>query len=134
MKTNSYQSLMKNISNYLKFIREKGRPVSEINPGSDEIALAVDDALQAIELLKDNQTAILGGDILSEDENGKLMYAIHLWGYDYHYLNWYCDRIDNESEDDYLKRSYNIAKEGIINASKTAERFNKKCYIVFVTE
>ncbi|MEZ4912402.1 MAG: hypothetical protein R2774_16250 [Saprospiraceae bacterium] len=52
---------MHSISNYLNFIKEKGRPLSEINPGSDEITLAVNDALQAIELLKDNQTAILGG-------------------------------------------------------------------------
>jgi hypothetical protein len=122
---------MENILSYLNFIREKGRPVSEINPGSDEIALAVDDALQAIELLENSQTAILGGDVLSEDK-GELIYAYQLWGEEYHYLNWYCDRMDNESEDVYLKRSYNIAKEGIVNASKTAERLNKKCYVVIV--
>lgn len=124
---------MENTLSYLNFIKEKGRPLSEINPGSDEIALAVDDALQAIELLKDNQTAILGGDILSED-SGELIYAYQLWGEEYHYLNWYCDRIDNESEDDYLKRSYILAKEGITNAHATAEKLKKKCYIVFVTE
>jgi len=124
---------MENTLSYLNFIKEKGRPLSEINPGSDEIALAVDDALQAIELLKDNQTAILGGDILSED-SGELIYAYQLWGEEYHYLNWYCDRIDNESEDDYLKRSYILAKEGIVNAHTTAKKLKKKCYIVFVTE
>lgn len=124
---------MENTLNYLNFIKEKGRPVSEINPGSDEMALAVDDASQAIELLKNSQTIILGGDILSED-NGELIYAYQLWGEEYHYLNWYCDRMGNESKDDYLKRSYDIAREGVINASNTAERFNKKCYIVFVIE
>lgn len=124
---------MENTLSYLNFIKEKGRPLSEINPGSDEIALAVDDALQAIELLKDIQTAILGGDILSED-SGELIYAYQLWGEEYHYLNWYCDRIDNESEDDYLRRSYILAKEGIANAHTTAEKLKKKCYIVFVTE
>lgn len=124
---------MENTLSYLNFIKEKGRPLSEINPGSDEIALAVDDALQAIELLKDNQTAILGGDILSED-SGELIYAYQLWGEEYHYLNWYCDRIDNESEDDYLRRSYILAKEGIANAHTTAEKLKKKCYIIFVTE
>lgn len=124
---------MENTLSYLNFIKEKGRPLSEINPGSDEIALAVDDALQAIELLKDNQTAILGGGILSED-SGELIYAYQLWGEEYHYLNWYCDRIDNEREDDYLKRSYTLAQEGITNAHATAENLKKKCYIVFVTE
>lgn len=111
---------MENTLSYLNFLKEKGRPLSEINPGSDEIALAVDDALQAIELLKDNQTAILGGGILSED-SGELIYAYQLWGEEYHYLNWYCDRIDNEREDDYLKRSYTLAQEGITNAHATAE-------------
>jgi len=60
---------MKSISTYLDFLKEKGRPLSEINPGSDEVALTVIDALQALELLRDNQTAILGGDILSEENN-----------------------------------------------------------------
>ena len=121
------------MESYLNFIKENGRPVSEINPGSDEIALSVDDALKAIELLKDNQAAVLGGDILSED-SGELIYAYQLWGEEYHYLNWYCDRFSGENEEGYLKRSYDIAREEIINASRIAERFNKKCYIVFVTE
>lgn len=118
---------------YLNFIKERGKPVSQINPGSDEMALAVDDALQAIELLKNSQTAIIGGDILSEDE-GELIYAYQLWGEEYHYLNWYCDKRDNESEYDYLKRSYDIARKSVINAGQIAKRFNKKCYIVFVSE
>lgn len=123
---------MNRISEYLSFIKEKGRPLSEINPGSDEVALTVSDALQALELLKDSQTIILGGDILSEDENNKLGYAIHLWGYDYHYLNWYCDKLDNESGAEYLQRSYEVAKAGIANANEVAERLKKKCLIVFV--
>jgi len=122
---------MKSISIYLDFLREKGKPLSEINPGSDEIALTVDNALQALELLKDSRVAILGGDILSE-ENNELIYAYQLWGEEYHCLNWYCDRIENESGEDYLKRSYEIAKASIINANKIAERLKHKCLIVFV--
>ena len=124
---------MENKLSYLNFIKEKGRSLSEINPGGDEIALAVDDALQAIELLKGSQMTILGGDILSED-NGELIYAYQLWGEEYHCLNWYCDREDNESKDEYAKRSYILAKEGVVNAYATAEKLKKKCYIVFVTE
>lgn len=124
---------MKSISNYLDFLKEKGRPLFEINPGSDETALMVNDAFQALELLRDSQTAILGGDILSE-ENSKLIYAYQLWGDEYQYLNWYCDKNDNESTADYLQRSYVFAKESIINANKISEKFKKKCYIVFVTE
>lgn len=121
------------MSNYLDFLKEKGKLLSEINPGSDEIALTANDALQALEFLKDSQTAILGGDILSE-ENNELIYAYQLWGEEYQYLNWYCDKNDNESKADYLQRSYVLAREGITNANKTAEKLKKKCYIVFVTE
>src|SRR5690606_38029876 len=120
---------MHSISNYLKFISKKGRLLSEINPGSDEVALTVSDALQALELLKDSQTVILGGDILSE-ENSKLIYAYQLWGEEYICLNWYCDKADNESGAQYLQRSYEVAKAGIANANEVAERLKKKCLIV----
>lgn len=125
---------MKSISNYLDFIRRKGKPLSEINPGSDEFALTVDDALQALRLLRDCETAVLGGDILSDD-NGRLIYAYQLWGQGYHCLNWYCcGKYEHESRPEYLQRCYTLAEEGIVNAKKTAEQLRKSCYIVFVTE
>jgi hypothetical protein len=124
---------MKSVSIYLDFLKEKGKPLSEINPGSDEIALTVEDALKALELIKNSEEIILGGDILSE-ENNELIYAYQLWGEEYIYLNWCCDRANDESKEAYLKRSYDIAEESIINANKTAEKLKKKCYIVFVTE
>jgi len=121
------------MNSYFNFIKEKGKPLSEINPGSDELALTVSDALQALDLLRESQTVVLGGDILSE-KNEELIYAYQLWGDEHQYLNWYCDRIDNESKASYLQRSYELAREGITNANKTAEQLKKKCYIVFVTE
>ena len=124
---------MKSIFNYLNFLKQKGKPLSEINPGSDEIALTVEDALQALELIKDSGEIILGGDILSED-NSELIYAYQLWGEEYHFLNWYCDRTSNEGKEAYLRRSYDMAKESINKANETAEKLKKKCYIVFVTE
>jgi len=123
---------MKPLSIYFSFIKEKGQPLSEINPGSDEIALTVNDALCALDLLNGSNIAILGGDILTKDVNDKLAYAIHSWGYDYCYLNWYCDKIDSESQEDYIKRSYIVAKESIKTASDIAKRLDKKCYIVIV--
>lgn len=122
---------MKSISTYIDFLRKKGNPLSEINPGSDEIALTVSDALQALELLRESQTVILGGDILS-DENSKFIYAYQLWGEEYQCLNWYCDKNNNESQADYLHRSYEEAKESIANANRIAEKLKRKCYIVFV--
>ena len=122
---------MENKINYYDFIKMKGRPVSEINPGSSEIALLFEDALTALEILKNNCIEILGGDILSEN-NEKLIYAYQLWGDEYQYLNWYCDQEENESKEKYLERGYNIAKENIFSANKIAEKIKKKCYIVFV--
>ena len=52
------------MNSYFNFIKEKGKPLSYINPGSDELALAVSDALQALDLLRDSQTVVLGGDAL----------------------------------------------------------------------
>ncbi|MEM7110017.1 MAG: Imm40 family immunity protein [Bacteroidota bacterium] len=91
------------ISEYLDLVKSKGRPLREINPGSDEIALDIDEALAAIEILKGNELPILGGDILSTD-SGKLIYAYQFWGSEYHYLNWYCNELDNESRVEYSKR------------------------------
>lgn len=91
---------MNKFFNYRDFLKTYGHPLSNINPGSDEIALNIHDALLAIEFLKEAQVAILGGDILS-DESGKLTYT---------YENWYCEKLNNESNDEYLTRSYLITK------------------------
>ena len=123
---------MNPLSIYLNFIKEKGQPLLEINPGSDEIALTVNDALEALDLLNACNIAVLGGDILTKDVNDNLTYAIHSWGYDYHYLNWYCDKIYNESQEDFIKRSYIVARESIKTANETAKRLDRKCYICLV--
>lgn len=125
---------MKKESAYWDFLMKKGRSLLEMNQGSNEIALETDDALQALDLLKGNQIAVLGGDILSEKENGKLIYAYQLWGdgQEYHYLNWYCDKKDSENQEEYVERSYIIAKDSIKAANDIAKRLGKKCYIVII--
>ena len=114
------------------FIRENGRPVSEVNPGSKEMALAVEDAEIALKSLHSSKKAILGGDIMSENE-GRLMYAYQLWGHGYHYLNWSCDKEDIESEDAFISRSYDVAMKAIADAARIADVLHRKCYIVLVT-
>ena len=104
----------------MKFIKERGRPLVEINPGSDEMALKIDDALKAIELLQNTHLAILGGDILS-DESGELTYI---------YENWYCEKIKNENQDEYRNRSFDFAKKYINNL---VERGSKNLFVVLVT-
>ena len=117
---------------YLGFLNQNGRALST-DYQSEEKALSVEDALQAIELLSEEKTAIYGGDILAEAD-GELVYAHDILGKEYHYLNWYCDKLEDEDRADYLQRSYDKAKEGIIETKKVADRLGKKCYIVLVTE
>ena len=117
---------------FLGFLNQKGRSLS-VDYQSEEKALSVEDALQAIELLKEEKIAIYGGDILTEAD-GELVYAHDIWGKEYYYLNWYCDKLDDEESADYLQRSYDKAKEGIMEAKKATDRLGKKCYIVLVTE
>ena len=45
-------------SEYFEFIKLKGRPLSEINQGSDEIALSIDVIFDSIELLKRKQLPV----------------------------------------------------------------------------
>ena len=117
---------------YLGFLNEKGRALS-VDYQSEEKALSVEDALQAIELLSEEEIVIYGGDILTEAD-GELVYAHDILGKEYYYLNWYCDKLEDEDRADYLQRSYDKAKEGIMEAKKVADRLGKKCYIVLVTE
>ena len=117
--------------NYLKFIRKVGRPMSEINNGSDEIALQPDDALFAIGLLENSHLPILGGEIVSEDKKGQLIYALYLWGGEYCYLDWSCEKSTDNTEE-YITASYELAKEKIIIANNVAKQLKKKCYIVLV--
>lgn len=124
---------MNSISIYLNFLKKKGISLSDINIGSEEYALNIINSLAALNLLKDSKSSVLGGDILTE-ENNKLMYAYQIWGDEFISLNWYCEKIENESKEQYLKRSYNIARSSILEANKIAEKLNKKCFIVLVTE
>jgi hypothetical protein len=112
---------MSAISEYLSLIREKGRPLSEINPGSDEMALTVDDALRAVEILRGTRRAILGGDVLS-DESGTLAYT---------HENWYSERRGGEGHADYCDRSYEDSRNYI---NEVVKRRGKNRYIVLVVE
>ena len=78
---------------YLRIL-ESGRPLAEINPGSNEVALTRGAALAAIAVLNDTQVAILGGDVLIDD--GSLHYA---------YANWYSLPRETETPTDFARRS-----------------------------
>src|SRR5438132_13775506 len=104
---------------FLDFVDSHGRSLHEINPGSPEKALSVDSALKAIDLLSDNQIAILGGDVLA-DSGGELSYT---------YENWHCDQMPGESPLDFVSRSQAAAREFI---SSLIKRGTRNLFIVLV--
>lgn len=108
------------IENYLNFIKAKGKSLSEINPGSNEFALNIDDSLEAISLLKEAHVAILGGDILYAENGEKLTYI---------YENWYCEKSESENQIEYINRSHDTAINYI---EKLKERRRNNIYVVIV--
>ena len=77
-------------------ILEAGRPLAEINAGSDEVALTREAALAAVEALRDTEIAILGGDVLVDD-HGLLRYAL---------ANWYSMPRERETPAEFARRSH----------------------------
>lgn len=100
---------MNNIE-YANFIQKKGRSMSEINPGSNEWALKIDDALEAIELLKDTAIVILGGDVIFE-EKGKLSFGSE---------SWHVDKKKNENQQEFTTRSHEESKKYVYNIKNWA--------------
>lgn len=122
---------MTTYTEYLDFLKMKGKPLSAINPGSEEIALNSADAIEAIGLLKNCNLPILGGDVLTIDSD-KLVYVDQHWGEKYNYLNWYCEKMNSESTEEYSARSYEVAKKAISEVDKVAKNFGDKSLIVLV--
>lgn len=125
---------MPDVTKYIGDLLKNGRPVSEINPGSNQVALRPNEALRALELLKNGQTAVLGGDVFSEDGQGGLSHAYVLWGSKYCYLNWCCDPTATESAAAYSERSIKVAADAIVAAQTTAEKLMKTCLIALVVK
>lgn len=82
-------------------------PLSEI--GVNNWALTKDEALIALGKLMEIEIPILGGDVC-ELNNGIIKY---------NYDNWYCNRIENESEMEFVIRSHDKAVEYITNYSSS---------------
>lgn len=104
---------------FTEFLVTRGRPLAEINEGSDEVALTPRDALTAVAKLSGSDTAILGGDVLS-DASGRLAYT---------YENWYCNRTPGDNAIEYVLRSHAIARDFI---SKLADKADPHTYVVLV--
>ncbi len=85
---------------------------SLIHQGVNNWALTREQALQAIAMLMENRTAILGGDVYSIDSD-----KIES-GYD----NWYCDPNPGESDEIFLQRSHRKALDYISNYRGNPDR------------
>lgn len=121
----------KHKSKYLNFIKKVGISMADINLGSNEIAINIEDSLKAIELLKEEEIEILGGDILVEVDE-RLVYAYQCLGEEYIYLNWFYEEVENDSYRVNVNKSYFVAKEKINIAKKIINKNNKKGYVVII--
>jgi hypothetical protein len=120
---------------YINLLKEKGQPLLDRNLyPKGPIALTVDNAVIAIKSFEGTDVAVLGGDIISESKDSRLVYAYTIWGdgYEYHNLDWSCDPFENESKSNFATRSHKVAMDSIYAADKVAKRLGQKCYIVLV--
>lgn len=117
------------MNKYEMFVRSHGYPLNKINPGSEEYYLKMEDAICAIEILKAIAIPVRGIDIIVE-QGGNIGYAYQIWGSQFHTLNYYIERKDDESFEDFCKRSYSEMEVKIREAFNLAQMRNQKCYIV----
>lgn len=122
---------MINISLYNELLENKGISLSTINYGSSEIALAYADIGLGLEILKDNKVIILGGDILTQNSDGELVYAYQVWGSEYISLNWFFQKHSKSHDSSYID-SYILAKISIEQAKKIGDRLKNDIFIVLV--
>jgi hypothetical protein len=75
-------------------------------------ALTRGQALEAIHHLSSIHIAILGGDVVTEERNCLAPT----------YDNWYCNRVSEESDDDYVRRSAEVARRYVQDYRETLAR------------
>ena len=123
---------MSELTDLLEFIKNRGRSLAGINPGSEEVALGCDDAYYALNILEKLQIPILGGDFLTEDQDSNLFYAYQSWGTKYHSLNWYCNQSEGENKESYVSRSCELARNQIEKALAVANELGRSCLVALV--
>ena len=116
----------------LKFLEQRRIHLPSHNVGDTTFVLNEKDALDFIGLAKYNSTPIIGADVLTISKSGDIDYILYDWGYKYIYLNWSCDRVIGETDDDYLSRSIEFAYDKITEIQKVAISLKKRFYISFV--
>ncbi len=101
------------LNQYIKFIRERGIPLQP-KVGTKGRAFTKEDALKAVDILRQSNVSILGGDVLIE-KNSEWKYEV---------ASWHSDQSQDESVEKLIRRSLNETKEFIKNYQEDAEGKN----------
>jgi hypothetical protein len=106
-------------ASYNDFIKNHGTYLEE-KLGVKEWAFNRHDALILLGIMKNDQIPCMGGDVIVEEEDGRLSYAN---------ANWYYNRSESETFENYVEHSTSKAQEYINNFLETK---GKKYYYVLV--
>jgi hypothetical protein len=88
-----------------ELIKKRGVPLSQWNPGSEEVAFDKEASLKVLEMLESSSIAVLGGDVVCIMQN-QLKYV---------YAPWECKRNIGELPLEYAKRSRDMAFKYVQN-------------------
>jgi hypothetical protein len=106
---------------YTQFIKDHGgQPLYE-RLGVDEWAFRREDALKMLESMKKKRIPCSGGDVIIEDNEGKLKYVNDNWYYQYNK--------HGEDQEQYIDKSIVKAEEYIKNYP---EKDNQKYFYILV--
>lgn len=128
--------MKRKLDEYLDFLYTKGKTLVFVpnetleNPS---YALSLDDALDAIEILRKAKAAIVCYDFYVLCDDSTFAYDFHIWGSQY-YQVYKCERCDNETFLNYCERSYSKAIKDILNEKMLAEKFGSVCYVEIFEE
>ena len=85
-------------------IKERGIPLGQWNPGSEEFALDKESAIRALETLEGSNIAVLGGDVVRILQ-GRLKYV---------YAQWSSERRNGEDSKNFAMRSRREALDFVL--------------------
>ncbi|MEP3244603.1 MAG: Imm40 family immunity protein [Sneathiella sp.] len=104
---------------YEEFLKKYGTPRTDAEGG--EVALKKPDAIKALDLLKNTDIGILGGDVYELEGDGYFQPA---------YDNWYCDK-NSDEQAIFAKKSRKMAIEYLLNYE---EKPDADIWYVIVTD
>ncbi len=105
--------------NIKKFLLDHGLYLEDIL-GVREWGLKREDALKLLKIMREEKEVCFGGDVLAENDQGKIKHT---------YDNWYYQKKEKDTDEDYVINSILRAENYIINYK---EEKDKKYYYVIV--